>query len=179
MANMYMKIGEHDGKGDATAKYTGDASVSETGWFAIRSFNWGAARSVSMDIGNGMNRDAGMVAMSEISVAKELDGASENILSRMYVPGEAGDTVEIIVTKPARTGQGAEVYLQITLEHARIVNYSMSASDGATPFENIALAYSKVKIKHWHEAEGGDLTAGGDVTYDLPSGVAESHSVSG
>ncbi|MCL6271439.1 type VI secretion system tube protein Hcp [Sansalvadorimonas sp. 2012CJ34-2] len=179
MANMYMKIGTHDGKGDATAKYAGDAGVSEGGWFAIRSFNWGAARSVGMDIGNGMNRDAGMVAMSEISVSKEMDGASENILSRMYVPGEQGDEVQIIVTKPARTGQGAEVYLQITLTNARIVNYSLSASDGATPFENLALAYSKMAVKHWHEEEGGNLVAGGDVTYDLPTGVAESHAISG
>ena len=178
MANIYMKIGDLETAGDATASYTGDAGVSEGGWFAIRSFNWGAARNVSMDIGNGMNRDAGMVAMSEISVAKELDGASENILSHMYVPGESGDTVEIIVTKPARTGQGAEVYLHIILEQARIVNYSLSGSDGATPFENLALAYSKVTFKHWHEEEGGNLVAGGDVTYDLPTGVAESHAMS-
>ena len=179
MANMYMKIGSTESTGDATAAYSGDAGVSAGGWFAIRSFNWGAARSVTMDIGNGMNRDAGMVAMSEISVSKEMDGASENILSRMYVPGEAGDEVQIIVTKPARTGQGQEVYLQLTLEHARVVNYSLSASDGATPFESLALAYSKVTVKRWNEEEGGNLVAGGDVTYDLPTGTAESHSISG
>ncbi len=178
MANMYMKIGSHDSKGDATQAYSGDANVSAGGWFAIRSFNWGAARSVTMDIGNGMNRDSGMVAMSEISVSKEMDGASENILSRLYVPGEAGDEVQIIVTKPARTGEGAEVYLQITLQHARIVNYSISASDGATPFENLSLAYSKVTFKRWNEDEGGKMVAGGDVTYDLPTGKAESHSIS-
>ena len=179
MANMYMKLGEAASKGDATAQYTGGDSVGGKGWFAIRSFNWGAARSVSMDIGNGMNRDSGMVAMSEITVSKEMDGSSENILSRMYVPGDAGDTVDIIVTKPDRAGQGAQVYLQLQLTNARIVNYSLSASDGATPFESVALAYSKVKVKHWNEGEGGKLEPGGDVTYDLPTGKAESHSSKG
>ena len=179
MANMFMKLGEAQSKGEATAEYTGGDSVSAKGWFAIRSFSWGAARSVSMDIGNGMNRDSGMVAMSEITVSKEMDGASENILSRMYVPGDNGDTVDIIVTKPDRSGQGSQVYLQIQLSNARIVNYSLSAADGATPFESLALAYSKVKVKHWNEGEGGKLEAGGDVTYDLPTGKAESHSSKG
>ena len=179
MAHMYMKIGDTESKGDATAEYTGDAGVSATGWFAIHSFNWGASRSVSMDIGNGMNRDAGIVAMSEMTVSKEMDGASENILSRMYVPGEKGDKVQIIVTKPARSGQGAEVYLHITLDHARIVNYSLGGSDGATPSESISVAYSKVTIKRWNEDEGGKMVAGGDVTYDLPTGKAESHSIKG
>ncbi len=176
MANMYMKLGEAQSKGDATSAYTGGDNVGEKGWFAIRSFSWGATRSVTMDIGNGMNRDSGMVAMNEVTVSKELDGASENILSHLYVPGDEGDTVDIIVTKPDRSGEGAQIYLQIQLTFARIVNYSLSASDGATPFETLAVAYSKVKVKHWNEAEGGKLEPGGDVTYDLPTGKAESHS---
>lgn len=177
MANMYMKIGDHTIKGAATADHTGGDGLAKQGWFAIRSFSWGAVRSVGMDIGNGLNRDSGMVAMSEMQVTKEMDGSSEVILSRMYVPGEKGDVVDIIVTKPDRSGQGASVYLQIQLEEARIVNYGVSATDGSTPSENIALAYSKVNIKHWHETEGGKLEAGGDVTYDLPTGKAESAAV--
>ncbi|WP_062268598.1 Hcp family type VI secretion system effector [Endozoicomonas arenosclerae] len=179
MANMYMKLGDAQSKGEATAEYSGGDNVGGKGWFAIRSFSWGATRAVTMDIGNGMNRDSGMIAMNEITVSKELDGASENILSHLYVPGDEGDTIDIIVTKPDRSGQGAQVYLQIQLTHGRIVNYSLSASDGATPFESLAVAYSKVKVKHWNEGEGGKLEPGGDVTYDLPTGKAESHSNKG
>ena len=166
-------------KGDATALFTGGDNVGTKGFFCIRSLSWGASRSVSMDIGNGMNRDSGMVAMGEMTVTKELDGASENILSRMYVPGDEGDIVDIIVTKRDIGGKGSMVYLQFQLTNGRIVNYSLSAADGAIPFESFALAYSKVRFKHWNEAPGGKLAAGGDVTYDLPTGVAESYAKPG
>ncbi|MET4695659.1 Hcp family type VI secretion system effector [Endozoicomonas lisbonensis] len=175
MANMFMKLGKNKIKGGATSLYTGGDKTSKSGWFAIRSLSWRASRSVSMDIGNGMNRDSGMVAMSEITFTKEMDGASEVLLSRMYVPGKDGDTVDIIITKPDRSGQGAEVYLHLQLSNARIVDINLNIADGATPFECYALAYSKILLKHWNETAGGMLEAGGDVTYDLPTGKAESH----
>lgn len=179
MANMFMKLGDTQGKGDATAEYTGGDSVSEKGWFAVRSLSWGASRQVSMDIGNGMNSDSGMVHMSEVTVTKEMDGATENIISRMYVPGNDGDTVDLIITKPDRAGQGSQVYLQIQLTHSRVVNYSLSAADGSTPFESLSLSYTKLKMKHWNEGEGGKLDPEGEVTFDLLTGKAESHSSKG
>ena len=179
MANMFMKLGSHPVKGSATALVSGGDNVGKKGWFAIRSLSWHASRSVSMDIGNGMNRDSGMVAMSEIMLTKEMDGASEVILSRMYVPGKEGDTIDVIITKPDRSGEGVEVYLHLTAEQARIVDYNLSIADGAAPFESLAVAYNNVTIKHWYEDTGGKLVAGGDVTYDLPTGKAVSHAIKG
>ena len=178
MANMYMKLGTHTIKGGATASYTGDPGVTSSGgWFAIRSLSWHAARSVTMDIGNGMNKDTGMSGMSEMVFTKEMDGASEVLLSRMYVPGKEGDTVDVIITKPDRQGKGQVIYLLVEMENGRIVDYSISVADGSTPFESLALAYSKIKFKHWNEDQGGNLDAGGDVTFDIGSGQALSHAI--
>ena len=179
MANMFMKLGDLECKGSATAVYTGGEGVGDKGWFAISTLSWEAKRSVSMDIGNGMNRDSGMVGMSHVTVTREMDGASENLLSRMYVPGDDGDTVDVIVTKPDRAGKGHAVYLQIQLTNARIVNYDLSVADGTTPFENVSLAYSEINVKHWNEGEGGKLEAGGDVSFDLKKGTSPSHSGKG
>lgn len=170
MASLYMRIGTDDVKGGATAEYTGGDDMSKQGWFAIKSFSWGAVRSVGMDIGNGMNQDSGMVAMNEMTVTKEVCGASEQLLSGLYMPGDEGKTIDLISTKPDRSGQGSQVYLQIKMERARLVSYNVSGSDGAAPFESLAIAYNTIKVKHWHEAEGGKLEAGGLVAYDLPSG---------
>ncbi|MCL6271100.1 type VI secretion system tube protein Hcp [Sansalvadorimonas sp. 2012CJ34-2] len=170
MASLYMRIGTEEVKGAATADYTGGDDMSKQGWFAIKSFSWGAVRSVGMDIGNGMNQDSGMVAMNELSVTKEVCGASESLLSSLYMPGDEGKTIDLICTKPDRSGEGSQVYLQVKLEKARLVSYSVSGSDGGTPFESLAIAYNTIKIKHWHEAEGGKLEPGGLVAYDLPTG---------
>lgn len=181
MANMFMKVFGLQPHG-STGRHTGGANIDEgvgRGWITLRSLSWEADRSVSMDIGNGMNRDSGMTSMSEITLTKELDGASEYILSRLYVPGNDGDTINIIVTKPDRAGKGGVIYLQIQLENARITNYSVSAVDGLIPLESLAMAYSSIGIRYWSEDEGGKLDQGGRVHYDLPTGRPTEHAAAG
>lgn len=170
MASLYMRIEGQTPKGAATAEFTGGDSLAKDGWFTISSFQWGAVRSVGMNIGDGFNADSGMVGMQELVINKVLCGASENILSCLYIPGAEGKIFDLIATKPDRIGQGVQVYLQIKLEKARIVSYSVSGSDGSQPSETIAVAYNLIKIKHWHESASGELEPGGLVTFDLPTG---------
>ena len=170
MATLYMRIEGQTPKGASTAKFTGGESLSAEGWFTITSFEWAAMRSVGMDIGDGYNADTGMVGMRELVVRKVLCGASENILSCLFIPGPEGKEFDLIATKPDREGKGIEVYLQIKLEKARIVSYGVVCTDGSQPNETITVAYNLIKVKHWHETEGGQLEAGGLVTFDLPTG---------
>ena len=178
MANMFMKLGENKIKGGATSLYTGgDKTSKKDGWFTIRSLNWRASRAVSMDIGNGMNRDSGMESMNPITITKEMCGASEVILSRMYVPGPNGDDVHVIITKPAGTGEGSEIYLVIEIFDARVIKADVNIAEGAIPFECWSFSYSKILIKHWNESKGGKLSPGGEVTYDLSAAKAVSHAI--
>ena len=177
MANMFMKLGDNKIKGGATSLYTGGDKTSKEGWFTIRSLNWSASRAVSMDIGNGMNRDSGMVSMSPITITKEMCGASEVILSRMYAPGPNGDTIDVIITKPDRSGEGAEVYIHFQMKNARVVQGDVNIAAGADPYECWAFSYSRLLFKHWNEDKGGELAPGGDVTYDLPTAKALSHAI--
>jgi type VI secretion system secreted protein Hcp len=144
--------------------------LESSGWFALTSYNWGAVRSVAMDIGNGTNADSGMVAMSEVNVTKEADGASEDLLSFLFSPGPEGKSVEIVFTKPDPSGSGAVVYFRINLLKARLVSYNISGSDGSQPSESISLSYTQLEQQHSFEDEGGALTEGGIVTYDVPLG---------
>ena len=130
----------------------------------------GGVRNVAMDIGNGANADSGMVGVSEVSVMKGVDGASEDLLSYLFNPGKDGKTVEIVFTKPSNDGQGVNVYFQIKLERARMVSYSVSGTDGSQPYESLSFSYTSISQKHHYENEGGELQSGGVVTYDLPTG---------
>ena len=179
MANMFMNMGAKRVKNGSTAlvQSGGSKKIAPRGWFAIRSLSWHGSRNIPMRIGDGYNQDTGELTLSEIMLTKEMCGASEVLLSRFYVPGKKGDTVDVIITKPDRTGQGVIVYLHVQVSHARIVDYNISIADGATPFESLALAYSQIGVKHWNEDEGGELKAGGDVTFDLSSGQAVSHAI--
>ena len=170
MASIYMRVSDLQVEGAATIGQLETAEGKNDGWFAINSYAWGGARNVAMDIGNSTNADSGMVGVSEVSVTKEVDGASEDLLSYLFNPGKDGRTVEIAFTKPANEGQGVEVYFQIKLEKARLVSYNVSGTDGSQPFESLSLSYTSISQKHHYEKVGGELPSGGVVTYDLPPG---------
>lgn len=164
MATIYMRIDGVDVKGGATVE-----GLEGKGWFAISSYGWGGARNVAMDIGNGSNADSGMVALGEVSVSKQVDGATENLLSFLFNPGKEGKTVEIGFTKPDADGSGAILYFQVKLENARLVSYHINGSEGALPYESLSLSYVEISQKH-NYVEDGKVTPGGLVTYNLPQG---------
>ncbi|CAH8207551.1 Hcp1 family type VI secretion system effector [Vibrio aestuarianus] len=170
MASIYMRVSGLQVEGAATIGQLETAESKKDGWFAISSYSWGAVRNVSMDIGNANNADSGMVAMSEVNVAKQVDGASEDLLSFLFSPGKEGKTVEIAFTKPKSDGQGTDVYFQVKLEKARLVSYNVSGSDGSQPYESLSFSYVEISQKHHYEKDGGELQSGGVVTYDLPTG---------
>ncbi|ASI96978.1 type VI secretion system tube protein Hcp [Vibrio parahaemolyticus] len=170
MASIYMRVSGLQVEGAATIGQLETAEGKNDGWFAINSYSWGGVRNVAMDIGNGTNADSGMVGVSEVSVTKEVDGASEDLLSYLFNPGKEGKTVEIAFTKPSNDGQGADVYFQVKLEKARLVSYNVSGTDGSQPYESLSLSYTSISQKHHYEKEGGELQSGGVVTYDLPTG---------
>ncbi|GLQ75905.1 Hcp1 family type VI secretion system effector [Vibrio sp. vnigr-6D03] len=171
MASIYMRVAGLQVEGAATMKDLKTAEGTNEGWFAINSYSWGGARNVSMDIGNATNADSGMVGVSEVSVTKEVDGASEDLLCYLFNPGKEGKTVEVAFTKPSNDGQGVDVYFQVKLEKARLVTYNVSGTDGSQPYESLSLSYTSISQKHNYETEGGDIsTSGGVVTYDIPAG---------
>jgi type VI secretion system secreted protein Hcp len=160
-----MRIDGVDVKGGATVQ-----GLEGSGWFAINNYSWGAVRNVSMDIGNGNNADSGMVALSEVNVSKQIDGATEDLLSFLFSPGKEGKTVEVAFTKPEADGSGAKLYFQVKLSRARLVSYNVHGSDGSQPTETISLSYVEISQKHNYELEGGEIKDGGIVTYNLSQG---------
>nr|MDT0253574.1 type VI secretion system tube protein Hcp [Endozoicomonas sp.] len=172
---FYMNIKDSTPTGAATLeKFVGGDGLPTAGWFAIQSFNFGASRSIGMDVGNQHNMDSGICMMHEFRIDKQLSGAYENILSLLLAPSKQGRTLYLIGTKPERdANQGPEVYLQVTLEEARLSYFCMTGSEGI-PNIQYHIAYSIFHIKHWFETSTGELKAGGLITYDVKKASAES-----
>lgn len=166
MASIFMRLEGVEVKGGAT-----QVGLEGTGWFAISSYSWGASRAVGMDVGNGNNADSGMVALSEVNITKEADGATEQLLSFLFNPGKEGKTIEIAFTKPGPDGSGAQVYFQVKLTLSRASGYQISGSDGMGGLmESISLSYVEISMKYNYELENGEIKDGGIVAYNVPKG---------
>lgn len=163
---------------DGLNSIKGAATVGEIGgkkgFFAIDTMSWGAIRGVSINVGNANNADKGMVSLDAVSVSRVSDGASPHLTTFLFAPGAEGKTVEILLTKPSREGNGADPYLVITMEKARIGNYNVSGSDGSLPIEMFSLTYTALTLVYYNEADGGKIEKGDTVKFDCTTGKLES-----
>lgn len=171
MASIYMRIDGLDSiKGAATI---GDIG-GKKGFFAIDNVSWGAVRGVGVDVGNANNADQGMVALGELNISRQSDGATPHLATFLFAPGAEGKTVEVLLTKPSREGNGADPYMIITLEKARISNYNISCVDGSLPGESLSLTYTTITKVYYQEGDGGKIEKGDTVKYDVTTAKLES-----
>ncbi|MFY2508617.1 type VI secretion system tube protein Hcp [Vibrio pectenicida] len=162
MASIFMRIDGTTPKGAATVEKIG----GKDGFFAIDTVTWNAVRGVGIDVGNANNSDQGMVALGEINVTRGCDGATPHLTTFLYAPGAEGKTIEIVMTKPNREGSGADPYLILTLNAARMSSYNMAGSDGSLPNESFSLTYTEISKAYYIEGEGGKIEKGPEVGFD-------------
>ncbi|MCL9783149.1 type VI secretion system tube protein Hcp [Vibrio sp. S4M6] len=170
MAGLYMTIDGYTPKGAATVEDIG----GKKNLIAIDSLSWSAVRGVGIDVGNANNADQGMVALGEINFSRGADGASPYLTTFLYSPGDTGKKVEFVVSKPDRGGKGMVPVMLITLTEARVSSYNMGCNDGSLPSESVSLVYSTITKAYYYEDEGGKITKGPEVAFDVPKGQATS-----
>ncbi|WP_261843490.1 Hcp family type VI secretion system effector [Aliamphritea ceti] len=171
MASDYMRIeGINTIEGAATI---GEIS-GKKGFFAIETINWHASRGVSVDVGNANSSDKGIVALSDINISREADGATPYLNTFLFSPGPDGKNIDILLTKSARDGTGSIPYLIITLEKSRISSYTIhnEADDKVT--EKISLTYTSISTTYYSEDIGGSIKKGITVKYNVTNSALES-----
>lgn len=131
-------------------------------WIECSSLQFGIGRAISTTVGAAKNRESSMPSISEISVTKMMDDASPKLFEQACV-GD-GDQYVIHLTK---TGEGAEIYTEYTLEDCMISGYSVS-SGGDRPSESISLSFTKLIMKYTpyddKNKKGTPVSAGYDLT---------------
>ena len=144
--------------------------------FPITGMQWGAIRNVSMDVGNMQHADGGMAAFNEVTITKDMCGASEDLRSLLLEPGDDGVEVRIFAVgmEPKASSNKGTTFkpkMQIFLEQARMAHYSLGVNDGSLPQERLALAYTVIHVKFWNTTgSGGGWKPGGEVAFDLSNG---------
>src|SRR4051812_13950549 len=118
---IYMKYGNI--KGDATQR-------EFEGWLNIDSFEWGLHRQFAKDqVGRAFNREAAQAHVKEITVTKEVDHASGELLEAATTASN-GETCQIVFL---RTGNPGEVYLHFTLTDALLQNLGIATGSSERP----------------------------------------------
>ena len=159
---IYIDFNKKSTKGNVTAK--GFENCIE-----IDNFNFGCGRSVSMEAGAMANRECSKPNLSEVSFSKRLDAASGGIF-KTAVTGDEGVPVTIYVVQTGAAG--VEKYCEWKLENCIISSYSVSASSGGAPTENISLSYAKIEADLSYADKTNKNTKNMRVGYDLTLGTA-------
>ncbi len=168
--SIYMAIkGVDNVKGSGTIEKLGE----QKSLIPVSSVVWGAGRPINIQIGAATNAETGQVDLSDVTVSRTADGASPYIETFFFQPGGAGRTVDFIISKADRKGDGKVPSMIITLEEARMSSYGLSAAD-AQASETFSLVYTNFAITHYNEEEDGDLKKGDTIKFDLKTAKLES-----
>ncbi len=133
----------------------------------LDSIQFGVGRGISMEAGHMSNREATRPSISEVTVAKMMDGASSGLFQEALV-GSDGKKAIIHVVKTG--ADKVEEYVKYELEETLISSYSMSAGDAGPPAESLSFSFGKIQMIY--TAADKKNTAGnqGIVGYDLTAG---------
>jgi len=160
---MPILLNYNDGEieGDVTAK-------GFEKYMSLYSMNFGVGRAVTMEVGEMNNRDAGRPSISEISVTKQMDGASAMI----FKDSLTGRAMPKILIELVRTGaeSGFTKFVSYELEDVILSSYSLSAGDNGAPVENLSFSFSKFIMTHASSDKTNKEGANVIVGYDLASG---------
>ena len=151
---IYFKIG--DIKGNATHD-------KHKEWLDVQSLQWSTSRQITTRAGAAQNREASEPSLSEVSLFKEMDGASPKLLTEALT-GAAGKKVEIHLVS---TGSPGVTYAEYELTNGLLSSYSMSTG-GDRPTETLTISFTKIQFKYTpyddkHKA-GDPITVSYDVS---------------
>lgn len=153
---IYMKYSSPDIKGDVTTEGFKDQ-------IELSSFQWGVGRGVGSPTGASGNREASTPSVSEITVTKNMDQATGDVLKEIY----SGKGAATAVISFVRTdGGGGVAYQVITLTNVMVSGFSVS-SGGDRPSESLSLNFTKIEIKITPQKDDGTAGTPGTTTYDL------------
>lgn len=137
---IYLKYG--DIKGDVT-------EPAHSGWIELMSVQWGVSRGVGSPVSPGGWKEGSGPSVSEISVTKKTDRASNRLMNESL----SGKGVTAVVDHVKDSGGVATVYLRLTMSETLISSWQISGSGGkgdqSPPTESLTLSFTKIEFEQF------------------------------
>lgn len=131
---IYMKYASING--DVTTK-------GFENYIELHSYQWGVGRGVAMQSGSAQGRESSLPSLSEITVTKDYDVSSPDLLKEALKGG--AETVDIVFTRTNKAGTGVDKYLEVKMTDVIMSGLSQS-SGGDKPSESMSLNYSTISF---------------------------------
>jgi type VI secretion system secreted protein Hcp len=159
--DSYMKITGPDVNGEATAK-------EMEKYIEIYSFSWGASNPTTVGPGSS-GLSAGRAAVSSFNVMKKSETSSANLFAACC-GGQHYKKADVYLRKATGVDGGQKTFLKYSFEDVMVESIQWSGSSGGddTPTESVSMAFAKVTIEYYKQAEDtGSMTKVGNATWDL------------
>jgi type VI secretion system secreted protein Hcp len=138
------------------------------GWINLHSFSWDMSRAFKRDTGRAFNREGAQAHVGRVTVTKEVDHASGDILKTACTEHK-GKTVEIAFV---RTGDPGDPYLKFTLTDTLFQNLELEAQkDSIRPKEKIKLDFTELLVETVILKEDNTGEVPLKVTYNIATGL--------
>jgi type VI secretion system secreted protein Hcp len=154
MSNIYMKIAEIEGS--ATAEGYKKAIV-------LHSVNFSFSRHITSQVGRVSDREASSPRVSEVTITKSLDRASNTLMEQMLA-GKSIPSVEIYVCTTDSTPQH---YVRYVLKDVMISHHEHGVSANSQPVEILDLNYTQIQITQTLRDEKNNALSPNASGYDL------------
>jgi len=145
----------------------GDVTASgHENWIELNSLQWGVGRGVSSPTGSSADRESSAPSVSEITVTKDNDTASDGLLTEAFT-GDGGGNGANVTIDLTRTQSGQlVVFQQIVINNVIISGYSVSTG-GDRPTESMSFNFTKIAVTNTPMKPDGTTGSPSTTTYDL------------
>jgi type VI protein secretion system component Hcp len=156
---LYMKF--PDAKGSVTHK-------EFDGWIALSDVNFGIKKPVSSQHAADVGFEAGTPMFSEVSVTKNYDRATEEMMRRALLHGKQGmaHEVQIVISGAARPDKPVRKYVRYVLQDVVVTSFSLEIGDSA-PVEKIELVFRSMYVEIAPSDSSNRRLAGTKRIYDI------------
>jgi type VI secretion system secreted protein Hcp len=127
----------------------------------VLSWSWGLSQSGTMVHGGGGGE--GKASFQDFNFTHRVDKASPVLMSACAT----GQHIKEATITVRTAGKDEQEYLVIEMTDVLVTSVSTSGSEGDTPMEAVALAFTKVDLEYTPQKSDGSLDAGVHFTYDL------------
>jgi type VI secretion system secreted protein Hcp len=149
-----------------------DGDVTTKGWekwIALDQCTFSNGRGLSMTVGAGSDREKGHLQVSDVSVSKQYDAASQKLF-RESLSG-TGQEVKIHFTQSKEGAETQQSYLEVTLTNTLISSWSTGAGGGTKPQESLSLSYTKIGYRQIKYDANNKPVNPVTTTFDVATGV--------
>ncbi|MDE0784209.1 MAG: type VI secretion system tube protein Hcp [Planktomarina sp.] len=161
-------------KGSATIKKIND----EEGFMKIDSINYERNRPINIRVGDANTAQTGQVELSDITVTRQMDGASSWIQTLFFTPRGKERNFKFVVAKTSMDGKSQVPALGIVANEGRLTSYAVSATEEERT-ETFTITYTSYMTTHYQEGMMGKIDELGKVGFDKKVAALTSEKVAG